>query len=152
MKRRPGFTLVELMTVIVLVGGLAAIALPHMATANRRAEAASIVHDFTTVRLAAALRFVETDTYPETAAAGVVPPELVTYLPDGFEFQSAGGAVLYRWRRWGLPIGRTQDESQTVLVGLEITTENEELMAAIQNAYSGSQAFGTQTKVVFIIL
>jgi prepilin-type N-terminal cleavage/methylation domain-containing protein len=47
-----GFTLIELVTVVVIIGMLAAIALPNFRSTIYRADAAKIVTDLTAIRLA----------------------------------------------------------------------------------------------------
>ena len=98
MRGRAGFSLVEVMITVVVVGVLATIALPHLRKAAYKADAAATVSDAQTVRMAALSYFAEQAEFPESADWGSVPPELVDLLPDGFEF-SYEGDVDYRWRR-----------------------------------------------------
>jgi hypothetical protein len=51
------------------------------------ARAARAPADLETVRLAAYSAWYETGNWPADAGAGVVPVELVSYLPGGFSFQ-----------------------------------------------------------------
>ena len=82
MNRR-GFSLVELMTVVALMGLLATIALPKYQMFRKKAVAAEIVAAMNAVR-AGAYQFNETaGAWPPSAALGAVPTGLAGYLPGG---------------------------------------------------------------------
>lgn len=148
MNRR-GWTLLELFIVLVILGVLANIATPAYHDMRKRAEAAQVIGDFSAVRSAAFQQYPESESFPGTGAAGVVPPELVPYLPNGFAFTR--GSATYRWRKWSVPGGLPGDPSQTELMGLEIQTADAELLAAIKGLYGGSTAFGSSTQITLVI-
>ena len=78
---RRGFTLVELMTTVAVMGVLASIAGPRYQQIRKRANAAEIVTAMTTVR-SAVYQFNETSgAWPATASLGAVPVGLDGYLP-----------------------------------------------------------------------
>lgn len=83
---RGGFTLVEVLLVMILLGILAGVALPNLHRAVARSDAARVVADVRTVRMALATYVSQGGAIPAAGAWGQVPPELVEYLPDGFEF------------------------------------------------------------------
>ena len=89
--RRPrrGFSLIELMTVISVIGMLAAIGFPRYREMKRRAYFAAVLSDFNTVRIASYNYFADNATYPADGAAGSPPPALLPYLPQGFEFSTS---------------------------------------------------------------
>lgn len=93
--RRSGITLIELLTVMTVIGILAGIALPHFRTSVARADAARVVSDVRAVRLAAAQYLSQTDVLPPSGDWGEVPAELLPYLPDGFTFGYKG--LEYAW-------------------------------------------------------
>lgn len=148
MNRR-GFTLLELFIVLAILGVLANIAVPSYHDMRRRAEAAQVIGDFSAVRSAAFQQYPESESFPATGAAGVVPPEFAAYLPAGFTFTR--GTATYRWRKWTIPGGLPGNPSQTELMGLEIQTADAELLAAIKGLYGGSTAFGTATQITLVI-
>ena len=82
MSRR-GFTLIELMTVISVMGLLASIALPKYQQIRKKADSAETVAAMSAVRLAAFQYNEATGNWPATAASGKVPTGLATYLSGG---------------------------------------------------------------------
>jgi prepilin-type N-terminal cleavage/methylation domain-containing protein len=85
-RRRPGFTLIELLTVMIVLGLLAGIAVLKYIDLRHRAVAAAVAGDLHTVRIAAYGARYETDSWPEEAGPGTIPPGLAPYLPGGFSF------------------------------------------------------------------
>lgn len=88
-------TLIELLTVMAVIGILAGIALPTFRTSVARADAARVVADVRAVRMAAAQYLSQHDALPPNGDWGEVPPEFLAYLPDGFPFDYKG--VEYAW-------------------------------------------------------
>ena len=148
MNRR-GFTIIELLTVFTVIGILAAIAIPNYHDAKLRADAAKVISDFEAIRVAAYDNYAATGLYPRNSAYGTVPPEFVESLPQGFQFTYK--SVSYRWRRWSLPNGLPRNNTQTVLLGVQIRTSDRDLMRFIKNTYSGPQANGNNRRVTFVI-
>lgn len=148
MNRR-GVTFVELMIVVTILGILANVAIPKVQDVRRRAEAASVIADFHAVRAAAFDRFAEAETFPSSKGWGQVPAELVASLPQGFTFQLPN--VTYRWRRWSLPNGLPRRQRQSLLLGLQVRTDDPRLMESIKGLYGGPLAFGSATQVTLVI-
>ncbi len=148
MNRR-GFSIIELLVVLVIMGILANIMVPSYGTIKRRAEAAHILGDMSVIRIAALSAYAATGQFPPTAAWGEVPTQFAETLPNGFDFQYKTAA--YRWRRWSLPNGLPADPAQTVLLGLEVQTTDEGLIASVKGLYHGAVAFGTSTQITFVL-
>ena len=148
MNRR-GFTLIELLTTCTIIGILVNIALPMMATMKRKADAAHVIADLSTIRIAALNHYAELQYFPATQPWGAPPATMISMLPQGFQWTYK--SVEYRWHRWSLPNGLPVTPGQTVLIGVEIQTPDQRLMASIKGLARGTVAFGTPTQVTFVI-
>ena len=65
--RKRGFTLIELMIVVAIIGLLSAIALPKFGNVNESAKAASVQGNLANMRTAIAMFYAKTDEYPDLA-------------------------------------------------------------------------------------
>ena len=148
MSRR-GFTLIEMLSVFAIMALLAALALPKLSTVQTKAEATSVIADYGVIRHAALDVLETTGSWPVTGADGEVPAGMATSLPGGFQFTH--GATTYRWRTWALPDGLPGNPSDTVVVGVEVSSDNAELMASLRQLYRGPLAFGTNTRMTLVI-
>lgn len=76
-----GFTLVEIMIVVIIIGLLAALAIPTIHNSQKAAKGATFINDIRTYGAAAEVFSLETGDYPEAAGAGVMPTGLDEYIP-----------------------------------------------------------------------
>ena len=83
-QNRLGFTLVELVVVVTVIGILASIGIPNMQAALMRARAAEAVGDLQVLRVAVFQYVGDNHVWPPDAGVGVVPVGLAEYLPDGW--------------------------------------------------------------------
>ena len=85
-RRRHGFTIIELMVVMMVMGILASLAVLKYVDLRHRARAAQVAADLESVRLAAYGAWYEHNTWPNETGPGQVPADLVPYLPQNFSF------------------------------------------------------------------
>jgi len=151
-SRPRGFTLVELLMVVTIIGILVRIALPSLQAFRRKAEAAKVVGDFEAVRIAAYNYNADTDLWPPEAAAGRVPRQLVNYLPRGFSFTKAGYQL--DWDYWIRARGTSRYPATGILIGISVTTRDRLLGQAVMNllAPKSTAAFAAGGKYTFMVL
>ena len=85
MKMKSGFTLVEILIVVVILGILAAIVIPQFTEASTEAKTSSLVSDLQTVRSQIELYKIQhNDNYPGTVSGVTFTQALTGYtLADG---------------------------------------------------------------------
>ncbi len=98
--RRHGYTLVEIMVVVVIIGLLAAIAIPAFKRVQERSAASRIANDLRQYAEAIQRYNLENGQWPPSGAVGTIPVGLESYLPAGFTNPSPIGGQ-YSWS--GLP-------------------------------------------------
>ena len=133
MRRRSdrGFSVLELMIVLSIAAMLLRIALPTYTNLVRNARAAQIASDFNTVRAAAFAYHAATNGWPTECGTGVVPPELVGYLPHAFSFAKSNYSL--DWENWVLPNGTPQYPSTQVMLGISVSTPDANLGNRVVN-------------------
>lgn len=145
---RGGFSLIELLMAVSIVGILAGLAIPNLRSMTFRARAAEVAGDLEAVRVATAQYQAETFTWPAEVASGVVPPELTGHLPENFSFQGNGYELDYEhFDSIVLP----NDPTTTRLIAVAVTADSEELSNAILELLGGSLVFSLGTKHTVVI-
>jgi len=93
MKNSKGFTLVELVVVIAILGILAGIAIPRFMEATRTARGAKIVADMRTMESAVYVFYVKYGHYP-TSAEGASNGSLSLLIQGGWPVPPQGEAII----------------------------------------------------------
>ena len=133
-----GFTLVEMMVVVLILGILFRAALPNFVALKRDAVAARAVSELNVVREAAMSCYAQTGTWPAERPEGTIPPELVSHLPHGFTFEHNDYQI--NWENWTLPDGLPEYPATRVLVGVSITTHDVLLGRTVVNRLKSAGA------------
>lgn len=96
---RRGFSLVELLVVLLIIGTLAGIAVPNLNRAILRARAVDAVADMNAIKVAVLNYQADASTWPEDVNRGQIPPGLDEYLPENFSFTTEDYVLDYEdWR------------------------------------------------------
>ncbi len=140
---RRGFTIVELLAVMAIIGILARFGVPRFWEIRRRATAAAIVGDMQVIRDAALNHYQDGDQWPPDYPAGVTPAELVKYLPSQFNFTRTGHMLDFE--RWTV--------GSTSVIGIGLVTTDPNLGPAVENIMGRSMvAFSSGSSYTFLLV
>lgn len=143
-RRRRGFSMIELMTVMAVIGLLAALGIPRYRDMKRRAFYANVVSDFNTVRVAAYNYFADNATYPPDGGSGAPPAVLVPYLPEGFVFENENYTLDYDV--WPSPFNPSQ-----FVIGVTVTSKDQELVNLVaRNIQAGGMGINVGNGYTYI--
>jgi len=145
LRSRGGFSLIELMMVVGILGLLAALGIPRYREMKRRAYAASIASDFNAVRIAAYAYFADNSTYPPDGSPGTPPAALLPYLPQNFSFDKGNYTLDYDV--WPSPLNPSQ-----LVVGVTVTSQDQELVNMVaRNSAAGGLGLNIGNGYTYIV-
>ena len=141
-----GFTFVELLVAMTIIGLLANIVIPKAWEVRRRAEGASLIGDYGAIRTAVLDFYAAHSELPESGSMGSVPPDLVGSLPNGFTFSPNGAQ--YLWFKYPTPVpllGRT-------VVGIVVMIADDIRLAnSVGGTYKGDDLYQFGSLLMFMI-
>jgi prepilin-type N-terminal cleavage/methylation domain-containing protein len=137
MSRRAGFTIVELLLVVVIVSILAGLAIPNYQNVVTKARAADLLGRIDVVEIAVQNYLGDTNAWPPDSGAGVIPNGVMPYLPENFTF--VGEDFELDWENGG------------GLIGVGIVTDNEPLGNALVDLAGPGRWFVSGNRYVFIL-
>lgn len=123
-QKREGFTLIEIMIAVFILGVLLLIAIPALSNYRRNARATAFSHDVRMLTAAGQQYSLEAGDWAPDTTPGVFPAELEGYISEKkFESDTAvGGKWDYdQWDRW----------DYTSIVGVEGATSDEDVLQLV---------------------
>lgn len=156
--RKPkGFTLVEVMVVVVIIGLLAAAGLPGYRHLTMRSKVTAIENDLRQFSTAAQTYSLQNGHWPADSAPQVPPTEMANALPNNFTLKTPIGGV-YKWCAGGDADGIPAKAGIAILsVTDNPVNDDVDLMTMLDrqmddgNLETGTIQVGATNSLVFII-
>ncbi len=130
-RARRGFTFIELLTVIVLLGILSSIALLRYIDLTKEGYTTQVAGELQAVRTAALAYYADRGEWPANSSPGQAPEGLDVYLP---------GNVVFNRGRWQLAFVN-EPAAPFPLVGVMVTSDDERMMAKLRLRFGTAYPF-----------
>jgi len=134
-RGRRGFTIIELLVVMVVLGILSSIAILKYIDLRKTAQAARVAADFNAIKIATYAYYTDDYKWPAEVSAGVIPPELVPVLNQGFSFVRDEYTLDYDY----FPISGSGPGGY--IVGVTVTTTDPKLMTKLEQILGRNMPF-----------
>lgn len=128
-----GYSLVEVVIVIAIIGIVANIAIPIYRQVRLKAEATQILGDFRVVRQAALQYYNDTGDWPRDRGAGAAPRELAPYLEGKIDWNRSN--YRYDWEGWVRANGKPKRPGTGILIGFSVRSSDRALLWMIENTW-----------------
>jgi len=138
-----GFTLVELLLVVVIIGLLSGIAQPSLHRALVKARAADVIGDLNVIKAAILTYRADLNAWPPDRNRGIIPPGLADYLPAGFSFKNPDYTLDYD--DW------STKKNTPFAIGLTYISNDRELGVAVLDMLGKNIWSDRSTKYTWII-
>ena len=148
-SKAAGFTLLELLITLAVIGIIANIAIPQLYAALYRAKAARIMEDYNMVRTMVHQHYADHSFWPPETGPGVEPPELASYLQGRLVWTHED--YQYDWELWVDGAGNPTEPATGVIVGFSIVTSDPALAAAVHKIYQGTVLDTIPNHTTFVI-
>lgn len=104
-KKLSGFTLVEIMVTVSIIGLLTSLSVPAVMSAKDKALAASLANNFRTYAAAFEIYCLENGTWPEDGSPGTIPAGMEDRLTKFSEPTHQGGLWDWEYKAVGVTAG-----------------------------------------------
>lgn len=142
-RRRGGFSLIELLMAVSIVGILAGLAIPNLRNMTWRARATEVAGDIEVVRVATLQYNADLSSWPAESALGDIPSGLENFLPEGFSFQGNGFELDYERLT---PVVIPGNPTITQLIGVSVVIDADELSNGVIELLGGSILYSVGNK------
>lgn len=145
MNRRRGFTIIELLVVVFLMGILASIALLKYMDLRNNAIAAQMSQELRAIHVAALNFYADKEVWPPEAGAGIVPAGMGVLLPGQLASSLDRGNYVLDYDNFG-------PGAPDIMIGVSVTTTDTKLFAKFVQ-YMGTQSpfFVSGSKLTYLI-
>jgi hypothetical protein len=153
MNREKGFILVEIISILLIVGILVNAWLPNYYAIKKKAQAARIIGDFLVIRDAVTMYHSDYGDWPASGDWGEPPAGLGVFMPEGFSWDLRPEMdVRYSWEH--LPV-EFVGQPDGAITGICVFSEDDALLRALAGIYSGhivlAKGFQDTRRVILLV-
>lgn len=150
-RSRRGFTIIEMLMVMIVFGILASIALLRYMDLRRNAVSAKVASEINVVKLAGYDYWADHAAWPADGSPGVVPAQLVPHLPTDFRFADSQWGYTLDWDNFGVvsPPGSPSGS----FIGITVDSSDPKLMRKLEQ-YLGTQVpfYSFGGRITYVIM